>query len=363
MIVFCCLYHQNDNCREFFDKYVFRKEISSENLPCIDMGNLKNGYVSAYSKYIVILKENQLKLYNKYGKQEHVLKIEISNPIFESDDNYLCIAEKGGQKLYLISNRNVVWQKEVEGNISSINVNKNGYVSVVMSGVNNYKSVVQIFSVDGIELFKTYLGTSNVIDTDISNDNKYLAIAEANFSGVVVQSNIKIISIEDAKKNLPNSIRYTHIADTNKLIINVKYNNKNELICMYDDHIDILKEGQNTKLIDFEDEKLLFVDINISNKYIKVVQKDDNLANSEIYLEIINSNNQKVSSYKIEITPKTVNVQNNIIAVNLGTNILFIDSNGWLLKKYQSNKEVGNIVLGKNIAGIVCKKKIEVLSL
>ena len=116
-------------------------------------------------------------------------------------------------------------QKEIEGEINSINVNKNGYVSIIISGT-SYKTVIKNFDVQGKELFTKYLATSNVIDTDISSDNKYLAIAEANFSGIVVQSIIKIISIEDAKNNSSESIQYTHLAEVNDLIINTLLNQK-----------------------------------------------------------------------------------------------------------------------------------------
>jgi len=38
-------------------------------------------------------------------------------------------------------------------------------------------------------------------------------------------------------------------------------------------------------------------------------------------------------------------------------------SAGWLKKKYSSNQEIKNIVLGNNLAGIVYKNKIEIIDL
>ena len=361
-VAFAILYSNNDNCRKFFDKYIFRKEVNSENLPYIGVDSSKSINAFAYNKYILILEQNQLKMYNKNGNQEHVLDVEISNPIFEANNDYLCIAEKGGQKIYVISNKNIVWQKEIEGNISSININKNGYVSVTISGT-SYKSVVQIFDDKGNYLFKNYLAETNVIDTDISNDNKYLAIAEANFSGIVVQSNIKIISIEDAQKNSAESIKYTHIAQPDNLIINIKYNNKNELVCMYDKHIDLLKEGQTTQIIDFNNENILFADINLLNKSIKIVRKNENILDSQIEMQIINSNNKEINTYKIDTTPRRVYVQDDMIALNLGTRVLFINENGWLVKEYISNEEVQRILLADGIAGVICKGKIKIVPL
>lgn len=362
-ISFIVLYQNNENVRNFSDVYIFRKVINEEKVPSIEIDTSKNMNVFAYDKYIAILDQNILKLYNKSGKEEQSLDIQISNPLFETNNNYLCIAEKGGKKLYLISNKNIVWQNEIEGNIADINVNKNGYVSVTITGT-SYKTVVQIFDSKGNELFKKYSASTNVIDTDISNDNKYLAMAEANFSGVMVQSNIKIISIEDAQNNSSESIKYTHIADANNLIINIKYNNKNELVCMYDKHIDILKEGQNTELINFDNERLLFVDINLSNKFLKIAQINNGMFNSEIEMQIVNSSTQSINTYKIENTPKKVYAHDNMIVVNLGTSVLFINDSGWLVKRYQSNKEeIQKVVFCNNIAGVICKDRIKIISL
>ena len=44
-----------------------------------------------------------------------------------------------------LSGTNVLWQNTLNGNISKISVNKNGYVSVILSGT-SYKSIVVSFS-------------------------------------------------------------------------------------------------------------------------------------------------------------------------------------------------------------------------
>ena len=356
------LYTTNEKCREILDRYVFRKEVYENNLPTIKIDSNKNISTYAYNKYISVLEENKLKLYNKMGREETALDIEISTPIFEANGEYLGIAEKNGQKLYLVNNKNIVWQKDIEGKISQINVNKNGYVSVIISGT-SYKAVIKVFDLNGNELFTYYLSTTNVIDTDISNDNKYFAIAEANFSGIVPQSTIKLISIEEAKNNSADAIKYTHLANANDLIINIKYQNKNELVCMYNEHIDILKEGESTELINLKNEEVLFADVNLQSKIIKITKKTTGLFSAEAEMQIINSNTKDTNIYAIENVPKSILVQDNMIAINLGTKALFINSNGWLVKKYQSSQEIQKILLCNDVAGIVSKNKIEIISL
>ncbi|MCI8352708.1 MAG: hypothetical protein HFJ58_03780 [Clostridia bacterium] len=52
------------------------------------------------------------------------------------------------------------------------------------------------------------------------------------------------------------------------------------------------------------------------------------------------------------------------IALNLGSRIDFINTNGWLIKRYISQREVQDIVLAEQIAGIIYSKdKVEITSL
>ena len=84
--------------------------------------------------------------------------MKINQPIFESDGNILGIAEDGGQNLYVLSGKNILWEKQVEGKISNISINKNGYVAVSILGT-SYKTIVEMYNESGTELFKTFLST------------------------------------------------------------------------------------------------------------------------------------------------------------------------------------------------------------
>ena len=356
------LYRNNENVRNFLDKYIFRKEVQSANLVKIDLETNKSAGVYAYEKYILVLEQNSLDFYNRFGNKDGNLDIQISTPLFASKGNYLCVAEKNGQKLYCIQNKNIVWQKDIEGEIKGININKNGYVSVIVSGT-SYKSIIEIYDNNGKELFKRGLSTTTVIDTDISADNKYLAIAETNFSGVVIQSTIEIVSMENAAKKPDDAIVYKYDADSDNLVTNIEYQ-KDNLVCMYDKYIDIIKNKNVTKVFDYTSEDVLFAGINLNSKIIKVLRKSKGFLGKEFQMKIIDTNNPSNEIvYEIEQNPNGIYVSDNIICINLGTEVLFVNSTGWLMKRYKSSQEVQNIVFNSNIAGIISKNRIELISL
>lgn len=353
--IFTILYKKNTGIRHFFDEYIFRKNITENTLPKI---SIENNISFPYKNYIVCLEKNSLSFYNKSATKIASLDIEISNPIFKSNDDFLCLAEKDGNKLCLISNKNILWQKNIEGNITNIAINKNGFVAVSISDT-TYTTICKMFNTEGVELFTTYLSKSYIVDFDISDDNKYLALAEANFSGISAESNIKIISIDKASSGNIETIQYNHIAPIGDLIVNVKYCN-DSLLCIYDNHVDVIKENSCSEITNFENSDILFADIN--TKLIQIEKISNNIFSSEFELQIINPNNLHKNTYTLNKEPKSINTFGNITAINFGTDILFINNSGWLVKHYISSQEVQDILLSDDLAGIVFKDKIEILS-
>ena len=116
------IYIYNQPAREWIDKNILRKEVLQNNATTIE---LKDGQSSiyAFNKYIGILSKTKLNIYNQSGNSEAELDIQISNPLFNSANRFLAIAENQGQKFYLIEDKEIKWEAEVEGNISQINVN------------------------------------------------------------------------------------------------------------------------------------------------------------------------------------------------------------------------------------------------
>ena len=72
-------------------------------------------------------------------------------------------------------------------------------------------------------MFTTFLASTRAVDVSISNDNKYLAIAEVDTSGTMVQSYIRIMSIDKAEEDPTNATEKTYTSEAGRLITNVKY--------------------------------------------------------------------------------------------------------------------------------------------
>jgi hypothetical protein len=290
------------------------------------------------------------------------LSVNISVPLVDTNEKYMAIAEKDGQKIYLISGENILWDTSIEGSISEINVNKNGYVSIIIKNT-TYKSVIAFFDLSGKELFRTYLSTSYATCTSVSTNNKYLAIGEVDYSGAIVKSSVKIISVDKAQSDPKNSILYTYESENGEIITNINYQDKETAICMFNTYVQKIGPSSDERLYDITSDDL-FVDINLKNSIAVLDKQSSGLFSYEYEISIKDSYSTTESLYILNSDlPKSIIVSGNNIALNLGNEVQIVSSNGWLIKKYTSNNQIKSIVLGNSIVGIVYKNKIDIVSL
>lgn len=362
MVTLFIVYCMNQKFRKWADKNILQKEIEQGNTVSIEFNGENSSNVYAFDKYVVIIENKVLKIYNNLGKEEATITTDIINPIFDTAGKYLVIAEKNGESVYLLQGKQMIWNNTIEGKISQVQINENGYVGIVISDM-SYKNIVNIFNPEGKTLFKTYIATNKVVDISISKNDQYLAIAEIDMSGVLIQSSIKIIDMQKAKTDPNNSIINTYLAKVGKLITNIEYQNKERLLCFYNDSIDMIEQENNKSLIKLENSKITFASIELRNNLVTVEEKATGEYASNSYVNITNTTNNKIKTYETEEIGKEIYAYENVIALNFGTELHIINTNGWLMKKYIASQEINKVVLSNKIAGIVYRDKIEIVNL
>ena len=363
LIVFCVAkYITDDDFRYKIDTNLLKKQVSESNLKNIEIDSDDNPSVFAYDKYITVLSKNTLTEYTSDGNSVAKLDVSISVPLVETNGKYMVMAEKGGQKIYLISGTSILWQNNIEGSITTVNVNRNGYVSVIIQST-IYKSVIIFYDLNGKELFRSYLSTNYAICTAVSTNNKYLAIGEIDYSGTIIKSYVKVISIDLAQTDAENSTVYTYEAENGEIVTDINYQDKENAICMFDSYVQKVGLDSNERLYEITDEDV-FVDINLKDGYTVINKQSSGLFQYEYEMKIKDTNSKSESLYILNNDlPKSMSTSDNKMALNLGNEVQIVDTNGWLLKKYTSTKQIDKIVLGDSIAGVVYKNKIEIIDL
>lgn len=362
VMMFTLLYICSPKFRNWADMHVLMKTVNQGSLPSIDIDMEENVSIYAYDKYVALLNNNKLDIYNTSAKKVESIEVNISNPLFESNGKYAAIAEKEKQKVYLVSGTRKLWSRDVEGSISRLSVNENGYVSIVCSGT-TYKSVIVVFDQDGNELFKMYIPNNKVVDCAISSDNKYLSFAEIDTNGTLVKSIVKTVSMKEASESSEGSAVYTYEMPTNVLVVNIRYQGSKNLICMCDSEIDILSAGEIKQLYNLKDEqkKYTFAGIDMINSIYQLEEISEGLSNQMTNINIMNTGTRKLHNYSISSIAKSTVSSGDVIAVNLGTEIYYIDTKGWLKKKFVATEEVRDIAVSERVSAIIFRDHIEIL--
>lgn len=358
------LYFTYQPFQDIMDEYIFRKNKQSEDLISIPLDASKNPKVIAYDSAISILAENKLSVYNSVGNLTGEANIKVNDPIYCANGKYLAIGEKSSSQLYLLEHSNIVWENDIEGDIARITVNKNGYTAIVITGT-SYKSIVAVFDDKGKELFKIYLATTSVADIALSDDNKYLGIAEIDTTGTQIQSVIKLVELLKAQNSPKDSIVYTYKANAGDLLIDVSFQSRGRLICLYDGSIHITTVNGDEELLKLEDGegKSNFAEIGLNNSIYRVIEKSSGLFKANTVLEIVNTNNKKKNIHTVDGIAKSTSSYGNMIVLNMGTEVEFLNDSGWIVKRYSGSRAIKDIVMNGSIAGIVYRDQVEIINL
>lgn len=355
------IYFNEQEFRRWVDMNILRKDIKTSDVASIDLDTNKNNQIYCYGSNICILNDKNLKVYGSSGQEITNISVEINSAIFDSNGNYLAIAEKNGQNICTIYDKTFLWKQHIDGEILQISMNPNGYVAVVTTDT-TYKSIITVLDQNGKIVLKNYLSSSRVIDVTISHDNKYVAFSELDTSSALIKSTIKIISVDKALENPEEAIIYTYTADDSKMVLNINYQEKGLLTCIFDNTIEAIFQNNVEKKLDIE-KNITFVSCDLKDDIVYIKEEDTGIFNSKSSVNIINISNNHKNVYNIEEVIKEMYTYKDIIGINVGTEMYFINTKGMLIKKYSSKQEITNVLLSDNLAIIIYKDRIHIIEL
>ena len=146
-------------------------------------------------------------------------------------------------------------------------------------------------------------------------------------------------------------------------IVNIDYQDKDRMVCMYTDRITIIENGQESVIFDNKDKKITAQSIDLENYFVTVEEESSGIFSANSIINIIDVESRNTQNYIVDTSIKQIYTKGNIIALNLGTEVEFINTGGWLVKRYIANQEVTNVTVSDNIAGIVYRDKVEIINL
>lgn len=325
--------------------------------------NVNNFYtVDGTSSSLVVVGNNYIEGYANTSKQSFDEAVSLKSAITDSNGDYCIVAENDGTKVYMINGSKKIWNLEIQGTILGVSVNKNGYSAIIYKQA-GYKSLVRLIDAEGNEIFTSYLASTYAVDVAISNDNKILAIAEINAEGIKVQSAVKMIDINNIKQE---NVKKLDLGD-NVLIIDIEFNEKNQLVVQTDNAVKTVENGNLKDLLSDKNINANIVSIKNDSCAIIVSKVDNGLFDSSYVLNIYDYKNDIVDKkeYEIKSLPSMVATQKKNIVVLVENELLVINTNGKLVKRFESVGNVKSLVMfdNGNSVALVYRDKIEFLKI
>ncbi len=324
--------------------------------------SLNNDYIKTEGTIsnLILIGTNYIKGYSSDCKESFDIFASFQEALSDSEGDYCITAEKNGTQVYMICGNEKIWENTVAGNIYSVYVNKNGYAAVTYKQ-SGYKSLVKIISPLGEELFTSYLASTYALDVAITNDNKTLAIAEVDTEGIHVSSAIKIIDIN----NLGNENVRKFDLDANSLIVNIEYNEKNELLIMTDSKIQIIKNNEVTDVLEYKYPKTINMTIENKKNVVSIEKEEAGLFDVKYKLCVYSYDDKEKKEYELYSIPKQMKVFNNLIILSMEDEFLVLNTNCKLLKKCDISRNLKSIVVfgNGNIIGLIFRDKIEFIKI
>lgn len=355
------LYVGDSSFRFKIDKNIFGKYMNDGELVSIGFDNENTAFPYVFDDKVVIVEDNTITFYNRYGKDIKNYEANIQNAIFDSNGEYLLVGALDDRFLYLFKNTDLIFEKELEGNLLNITLNENGASACTITGT-TYRSIILAYDTLGKESFRTYIANNLVTDVAISNDQQFLSIIESSYSKMKMEYTLSTISKEKATTSPTEATIYTYTSDTDEMFIDIKYSN-DKLLLFSNKNIYECNEKERRVVYAMND-NTLYASIELNSPYIAVIKEETEQRYSGKYVvRIIDTELNKEKEYYITNLITDMFCGKRFTAVVCSNSIYFLDSNAMLKKQLDTQLTIKNIYNSEKLIAIQYKNELKILEL
>ena len=154
--------------------------------------------------------------------------------------------------------------------------------------------------------------------------------------------------------------------DQNSLIVDIEFNNKNELLILTDSKFQIVQNGVIKDILSYNYSNTINAIIENKENFIVVSKEEAGLFDIKYKLGIYSYGEEIVKKeYELYDLPKQIKASNNIIALVMENELLIINTNGKLVKKFEISRNLKSIVLydNENTVALIFRDKIEFIKI
>lgn len=308
-----------------------------------------------YGEYIIQCSKDSVKGLNKNGEEQWSIPVSVANPLVKISGNSMLVADIGGKGIYVINGKAVKWSKKLDNSIINADISDNGYVSVVHEA-KGYKGAVTVFNLQGGEYFTRYIGENFTLMARVSPSGKSVVIDSVDASGVTTGT---VLEFTDTfGKPL------AKVTKQDMLIPVLWYLEDDSVVTGSNNAITCFDRNGRQKW-EQQFSKVFSANV-VLDKYIAAAVGENDKKGSEgkINVELVDSNGKFTPIYGLNDEVRDIQAYSNIIAVNTGNDVYFINTRGKLIRKYSSKTDIVKVCFfNKQEAAVVTKGTVTVIKI
>lgn len=247
---------------------------------------------AASDSRIIAAGDESIKVYNTSGKELYSEANSLNNPVIDTAGNFAIVADQGGRAITLLDGEKCLYSIKLETDIITAKVNKNGMAVVVTTG-ELHKNAVLVLNKKGSQIFKWNSGGLYVIDADISDNGRDIAVSTLDTNVAVIKAAFYLFNIN---KDTP-----TASASFDDSIISNIICSKGNIYCISDSKMVIYNAGGGKSgEVEFADRQLTAFAVSGSQAVLAFTAGDYGINSHGTALEIYNVKGELSAQAELE---------------------------------------------------------------
>lgn len=166
----------------------------------------QNHYFSSGGKLLVVNQEGITEV-SLSGEQERI-ENPYANPVFRQNKNYKLLYDQRGTGVTVFRGDKKEYTVETDLPVITAKTNAVGYTAVATLET-GYKGKLVVYDNSGLDVYKWQMGSSYIVDMDISSDCKRLAVASVVTTGKTTGCRLVMINLDKAEIIMDSTLENT----------------------------------------------------------------------------------------------------------------------------------------------------------
>lgn len=289
--------------------------------------------VFAYQKNILLVSGEGIRAYNTSGQEAWRAQEGNTTPFIDIAGKYLLVGETAGKSFSLYSGNKLLRSCKLENNLISAKLNESGY-TILFSEEAGYKGMATVQNLKGNEIFRWHSGEGYIIDADLSDDNRYLAVSQLMTNKEKAYSRILFFDIEKNEQ-----IAVTECEDS--VAAKLDYSGGGWIAVSESGLMGFNKTGKQKYNVSFQGRTIVSMDVSNPNNLVFAFTNSQN----NTVLEMYDKNGNQRGTYSASGELKNLSVAGEVILCSQLRTLLYIDPSGRMRKSENISHDIKNIQL------------------